>query len=279
MGTAVVEERTSKAPPAPAPLSPPKVEAPAPVKRKPDLRGMNYEAGRQALSPRTAAKPPADPAKAKGLDDVAKPGLTAKDAPAKITLDTGVSGGLQKAWDASMPGGKSQEQGGVVTRGADGKLAWKAGVAGSSGSFRPNYGDVGKGEALVGSAHTHPYDASEGGMTDVPFSAGDLANLVYQDERIKMVQSGKGRFLVARTVTFDQQVTGKSEADKQTLSDSIKKTWNDTFAAAKGSFQKRCVAAVKAVCTAYGLLFYSGQDDTLERQDGEVPVAGGAGAK
>ena len=41
------------------------------------------------------------------------------------------------------------------------------GKAGTSGAFTPNRASVKKNEKLVSIAHTHPYDKSEGGFTDV----------------------------------------------------------------------------------------------------------------
>src|SRR5262245_37325667 len=66
--------------------------------------------------------------------------------PVTFTLSPELKQGMKDAWDASFPGGRSQEQGGILVRKADGSLEWRAGPAGNSGSFSVNYGDVRAGE-------------------------------------------------------------------------------------------------------------------------------------
>lgn len=98
--------------------------------------------------------------------------------------------------DASFPGGKSQEQGGILVLTKDGKYVWRAGKGTGSGSFQVKLRRREEGRGLIASAHTHPYDESEGGHTGIAFSGGDLSNLVWQQERVKVVQSGTARFAV-----------------------------------------------------------------------------------
>jgi len=172
--------------------------------------------------------------------------------------------GLKDAWDASFPHGKSQEHGGILVRKADGTLEWRAGNAGTSGTFQINYGDLKSGETLVASAHTHPYDASEGGHRDVPFSGGDLANMVTGAESQKFVQSGDSVFRAAKTEEFEKLVKA---SNPDTLKTEMKATFNTALGGATGSFQDRVEAGVKAVCEKYHLEYFKGTGDSLTRVD------------
>lgn len=190
-------------------------------------------------------------------------GTTLAAAPTHVSIPRAMDEGMEAAWKASFPGAKSQEQGGILVTTADGGYKWKAGAAGTSGTFQPNRGDVATGEKLAATAHTHPYDEHEGGHTDVGFSAGDIANLVYyhDKEKVKMVRSGEGDFLVATTKEFDDMV--KAAADKNKLYEEVKKTWNDAYAAATGSIQEKVVTAIKKTCLKYHLLIYRGTKGQL----------------
>ena len=182
------------------------------------------------------------------------------------SLPKELTDGMHDAWGKSFPGGKSQEHGGLLATEKDGSHKWKPGASGTSGTFQPNYGDIGADEKLAASGHTHPYDASEGGMTDVAFSGPDLANLVWQSERVKVVRSGDAMFMVTKTAEFEKLVQGKkTPADREAMQTEMKKTWNDTFAGAKGKFVERVEAAVKAVCSKYHLVFYKGKNDQVSK--------------
>jgi len=194
-------------------------------------------------------------------------------APVSIQLPKELEDGLKAAWAKSFPGGKSQEHVGILVQKKDGSYAWKAGPPGTSGSSKPNYGDVGKDERLVASAHTHPYDASEGNKKDVSFSGADLANLVTQDERVKAVYADTSEFVVAKTKEFDARVKDLDTTKKAELKTEMKKLWNDTYSAAKGTFQERVEAAVKAVCEKYDLVYYAGASGgKLTRKTPKVAV-------
>lgn len=60
------------------------------------------------------------------------------DMPVEIRLPVELVSGMQIAWDNSFPRGQSQEQGGVLVRDNKDSYKWKAGKAGTSGSFIPN---------------------------------------------------------------------------------------------------------------------------------------------
>src|SRR5438132_14391503 len=46
--------------------------------------------------------------------------------PESMELPKELTDGMQAAWDASFPGGKSQEQGGILVKTAQGKCEWRA---------------------------------------------------------------------------------------------------------------------------------------------------------
>jgi hypothetical protein len=175
--------------------------------------------------------------------------------------------GLGDAWAASFPRGTSKEQGGILVRKADGTTEWRAGTNSTSGSFNINYGDLKSGETLEATGHTHPYDPTEGNYTDVAFSDADLANLVTGAERMKFVRSGDMIFMAKKTATFDALVAGKDAAALATLRANMKTTWKDARTAATGTMQEKVIAAVKAVCNAYGLELYAGKGSSLAKVD------------
>lgn len=195
------------------------------------------------------------------------------DAPDALGVPAELKDGLEAAWAASFPDGKSLEQGGILVKTKDGKYVWRAGKGTGSGSFKVNYGDVGPDEVLVASGHTHPYDKSEGGHTDVAFSGGDLSNLVWQQERFKLVQSGTAQFGVAKTAEFDKLVADADTKEKKaTLRKEMNALWDTTFKDSKGTFQERVKKAATTVCTTYHLVYYEGSAGAVS-QPGSKPKA------
>jgi hypothetical protein len=183
-------------------------------------------------------------------------------APKTVTVPPELTKGAQGAWDDSLPGGKSQEQGGILVRNADGTYEWKRGKPGKAGSWSQNYGDVDKDETLVALLHTHPYDATEGGYTDVPFSGQDLALLVIKDEPITTVQSGKGFFVAAKSKEFLDRVAKLDAAGQRKLFDEMKVTWDNAFNTALSngkSFSEAALLAGREVANKYKLLLYAGE--------------------
>lgn len=203
------------------------------------------------------------------FDQIVSDDLAMEEAPEQVELPPTLVEGMQEGWEGSLPNGQAQEQGGILVRNQDGSYEWKAGDPGNSGSFSINFDDVKEGEALVGTGHTHPYSEDEGGHTDVTFSGGDLANLVWQDVRMKIVQSGDAQFVVTKTTEWDARVEALDEAGREDLQDDIRELWNDTFSAATGTFQERCEAAVRAVCSTYDLVYYRGSGGTVDRVGNE----------
>jgi hypothetical protein len=204
--------------------------------------------------------------------------------PESMELPRELTDGMQAAWDASFPHGKSQEQGGILVKTKDGKYEWRAGKAGNSGSFTPNTGDLKAGETLIAIGHTHPYDESEGGTTGVGFSGGDLATMIYYNNPIEIVQSGRKTFVVTRTKEF-QALADKADtrAKKKALEDQINATWDGAFAKAQSDgqdFVEAVRTAVGAVCDKYQLVWYEGEAGKMERKaKAHVQVVGGARGK
>jgi WXG100 family type VII secretion target len=201
-------------------------------------------------------------ANAVAVDSVFSGNSSMKDAPSSITMPDELNKGAKGAWKDSFPGGKEQEQGGILVRTKDGELKFIRGDPGTGGTWDVNYDDIGDGE-LVGTVHTHPYDS---GHTDVPFSKGDIEFFFNSDlkaknmEEMMVVQSGDGQFMLARTAEFNKLVEGKSAAAITTLTNEMGSTYDKAVASGKKSglsFAARHDAA---------LLYYKGKDGNLKLQ-------------
>lgn len=210
-------------------------------------------------------------ANAVAVDSLFRGASSKKDAPSSITIPDGLNEGSKGAWKDSFPGGKEQEQGGILIRTKDGEYKFIRGDPGTGGTWDVNYDDIGDNE-LVGTVHTHPYDS---GDTDVPFSKGDISFFFDSDlkaknmEEMMMVQSGDGQFMLARTAEFNKLVDGKSAAEISKLNGEMESTFDKAVADGKTnglSFAARHDAAVKAVADKYNLLYYKGKDGNLKLQ-------------
>jgi hypothetical protein len=200
------------------------------------------------------------------FDLISGGGVAEAGAPDKIALPKSLQVGMETAWKGSFPKGASQEQGGIMVKNKDGSYEYKAGKAGSSGTFSPNWGDKGKDQALVGSMHTHPYSEAEGGYEDVSFSGDDISTMIYTGEKVAFVQAGDTHFAVSTTAEWDAVLKPLNDKGKQKLSDQIEATWDKSQSAAGGTPQEGVEAAVKAVCTKYHLTYYRGKGGTLSKQ-------------
>lgn len=188
-------------------------------------------------------------------------GVSEATAPVVVTIPLVLDTGMDTAWSKSFPKGKSQEQGGVLVTDKAGEYVFKAGKPGKSGSFDVNRGDVKKGETLVSIAHTHPYDASEGGFTDVSFSGQDIGLMALNKEKMSFVRSGDGDFLMARTTEFDALV--KKAKSKNALFLEIRKHWTGLYKTGTGDLKAKARAATRATCLKYHLLLYEGSKGYL----------------
>ena len=201
---------------------------------------------------------------------LAKGGVGEATAPEILAIPLALDVAMDKAWSKSFPKGKSQEQGGVLVTDKKGEYVFHPGQAGTSGAFTPNRGSVKKNEKLVSIAHTHPYDKSEGGFTDVAFSGQDIALMAISPEKMSFVRSGDHDFLMARTTEFDALV--KKAKNKDKLFREIRKHWTDLFKGGTGSLPERARAATRATCLKYHLLLYEGDKGVL-RQPQEMLAA------
>jgi hypothetical protein len=206
------------------------------------------------------------------FDKAAGDTLDMAGAPDELKLPKEVADGMKSAWSASFPGGKSQEQGGILVKTKDGKYEWRPGKSGTGGSFTANYEDVKEGETLIAVGHTHPYDKSEGGHTKVSFSGGDLANFIYNNRRMAIVQSGKGQFVAVRTKEFNDLLKDLNDEGKAKMYTEMTKCWDDAVGAAKGTMQERVEAAVRAVSEKYHLVYYAGTGGTVKLKGAKVHV-------
>jgi hypothetical protein len=198
--------------------------------------------------------------------------VSTKAAPTNVTLPVAAQEGLAKAWAKSLPGNKSKEQGGILVE-HDDEFIFRPGKISTSGSFTPNLRDRKRGEDLVAIAHTHPYSAKEGGYTNVSFSSGDLGTLIFGPEKIDLMRSGDGIFLVAVSEETEAMVrkTGRRKVEKQ-----AEKFWDAQYKAATGSLPARARAATIATCLKFHLLYYEGTGGDLA-QPAEMVTARKAG--
>jgi hypothetical protein len=208
---------------------------------------------------------PTDPMKA--FEDLSSGSVKYGELPKNLKLPTELTTGLQKAWEGSLPGGEAQEQGGLLVK-DKGKYAWKPGAAGESGSFTPNYGDVGSGETLMNVSHTHPYSEAEGGHTNVSFSGADLASFVTSPEKFQSVQSGKGQFATATTPEFEKRLKGLDAKGKKKLYKEIDSSWDKAYAkyGKKKDVAESADLATRDITKKYKLAYYVGEGGDLVRQ-------------
>ncbi len=220
----------------------------------------------KAKEAKAAEEAKAAPTEAEKAFEAVKAGVSMKSMPKEVQLPGALDAGMQKAWSNSLPGGKSQEQGGITVEKKDGTYEFRDGKPGTAGSFSTNYGDVKPGEKVVAAAHTHPYDKTEGGFTDVSFSGTDLANSVNKPDVVRTVQSGNKQFAAVPSQEFKDRVAGLDTAGKTALHKEMTKAFDTALASATGDFPARVDAAVRAVANTYGLGYYAGTNGLLTRQ-------------
>jgi hypothetical protein len=225
---------------------------PAPAPPAAMLLALQRSAGNQAVA-RILARD-------KGFDDVtAAGGVSEKAAPLVIKLPKEFSEGLEEAYDESFPGGTSQEQSGILVQKKDGTYAWKRNPnPGTSGSATINYGDRDADERAIATAHTHPYDKSEGGHRDVSFSGADLSTMIDEEERMGVVNAGDKEFVAVKTKEWDAMVAALDAQGKKDLASEIDALWDKIFQGTTGKLSVKAEAATKAVCEKYHLLYYAG---------------------
>ncbi|MBW1880819.1 MAG: hypothetical protein JRJ84_20890 [Deltaproteobacteria bacterium] len=199
------------------------------------------------------------------FDQVAAGNASVQSPDDVLVLPPELVQGVQAAWDASLPAGRAQEQGGIFVRNSDGSYEWERGAPGSAGAFTPNHADVADDETLVGVGHTHPYAAHEGGHTDVSFSGGDIGAMATDPDNLQVVQSGESRFLVSRTAEFDALLAGLDDAGRLVLRREIEDFWDRQYTGAPGTLPEAAEIATRATCERYHLLYYRGRGSALDR--------------
>jgi hypothetical protein len=182
-----------------------------------------------------------------------------RQAPAQIAMPKELTQGMRVAWNQSMPQGSAQENGGLLARNRDGSLKWLRSPPGSAKEIRLSYDNVNPHQTVLANGHTHPYDKSEHGHTDVTLSGGDLAAQVFDDERLSIVQSGEGVFASARTREFDEMIKERGPGGRWGLSKEIEKFWQKNYKDAKGTLREKAEAATQATTDWYHLIYYSGR--------------------
>ena len=150
---------------------------------------------------------------------------------------------------------------------ADGSLQWLAGKEGDSGHFLPNFADAKPAQTVLATGHTHPYAASEGGYTDVPFSGDDLKVHPVEGQRASIVQSGNGQFASVRSKEFEELVQARGNAARYAISSEIEEHWNTIFDCVKGNTRERSEAATRATSAHFHLLYYAGKNGRLSKVD------------
>lgn len=175
-------------------------------------------------------------------------------APSTVTLPPEIDTAMQDSYTNSFPGGSSQERGGTLVRDGSGNVTVVNEGSGTSGTFSPDR-NVARGQTIVGTYHTHPYDASEGGHQGVSLSGADIAYANRHNEPI-YVDSGTKQFMIMPT-------TATSATDAQ-----INNTWDTEYASQLGagaSIQDASAAATMLTAQTYGMAYYEGDNGTLTK--------------
>lgn len=202
--------------------------------------------------------------------------ISMRKAPSQVVLPQEMTQAMRVAWNQSLPMGDAQEQGGLLVRNQDGSLKWLRSNPGNSREIKLNYRGVNPHQRLLASGHTHPYDKGEHNFTNVPFSGRDLAEHVFENQRLSVVQSGEGMFGSARTKEFDEMVNARDELGQLALSEEIEKFWQSYYDNADGDTPEKAEAATRATSDWYHLLYYTGKQGVLRRVDtSPKPEAGG----
>jgi hypothetical protein len=198
-----------------------------------------------------------------GWTQLAYGGVHAGGGPKDVLLPESLSTAMDQAWMDSKRGTVDEkEQGGNVVRTYGGDYSLRRGTASSSRYFDPDYNDVGRTETYVGIAHTHPYKDYD----SVTFSGGDIANMVADEQPMKMLRSGDGTYIIARTPEFAALVKRAGDADRsEDLKREIEAYWETVFNATKGDFPTQNEMATRATCQRYWLVYYEGDRSHLHR--------------
>lgn len=162
---------------------------------------------------------------------------------------------MTQSFKDSFPSRKSQERGATLVRNAAGEIKVRNESSGTAGTFQPSR-NVGRGETIVGTYHTHPYDASEGSHTGVGFSAADINYANHYKEQM-YVDAGNRQFMVMPT----QETPAIDYA-------TLDKDWNDAFTASSVSgktFEEATREASLNVAKKYKMAYFEGAKGSFQR--------------
>lgn len=182
---------------------------------------------------------------------------TCLDAPKTIQLPDQVNKDFQKLYGDSFPSGKSQEHGGTLVKDDKGNISVvNQGTTGQSGAFAPNR-TVPSGQTIIGTVHTHPYDATEGGHKGVSFSDADMYYASYHKEAT-YVDGGDRQFMIMPT-----EESGSPSAQD------YKDAWKAAFQKYRKDqgkpFPEATRLATNEVAKKYKMAYYEGKNGVLER--------------
>lgn len=170
----------------------------------------------------------------------------APECPKTHTIADDVYDAIGAAWKKSGHGGDTvAEQGGRIVTDSGGKRVIRTGAGGSGSISLP---EEKAGDTTLGTFHTHPYSKGEGSELGVSFSGGDISNFVAGGQ-------GSAKYIGAGSCYFVLDTLDQTQKDACKKVD-LEKRWNDQFAKASGSFQKKVESAVKTTIAGCGLCYY-----------------------
>ena len=186
-------------------------------------------------------------------------GMSLDGLPQTIRVSTDLTKVFKEAMANSFPNGRSLEQGGTLVRDKEtGEVSLFVGNSkGTSGSIALDR-NVPAGQEVLGGFHTHPYDKSEGGHTNVSFSGGDFAVMIIRGDSISFVQSGEGQFMLLRTPKTPANVDYVQLRDGQNARQlALVRTGK--------SFEEASRILAREAAEKYGLAYYEGKNGKLDR--------------
>lgn len=169
-----------------------------------------------------------------------------KPCPATHAIADDVYSAIGTAWGLSGHGGDTvSEQGARIVTDKDSKRAIRTGSGGAGGMSLPAEQP---GDTTLGTFHTHPYSKSEKSHLGVSLSGVDINTFIAGG-------AGSVMYIGAGSCIFALDTVDSASRDACKKVD-VKKRWNDTFAAAAGTFQQKVQAAVMVAIAGCGLCHY-----------------------
>jgi hypothetical protein len=170
------------------------------------------------------------------------------DAPETIALGRKLSDSLQQLAGA----GGNRQRGGVLVRGANGRVSLVVQDGGLALGFVPDLKAEQAGQ-VAGAFHTHP--EAGGGLT---FSAGDMCAFIQSGLGVEIVQSGADQYLLFRTRQTPARV------DRPHVIGVYESHLSPLLAAGRPPAEATETAAT-ATAALFRLAYYHGQAGSLER--------------